>query len=524
MAELAGIAASGHEETSKAAARLLDEQGNAFDAVLGAMCVACVSEPMLASLGGGGFLMAQEAGQPSVVHDFFVQTPRVKRRAEELDFYPILADFGTARQEFHIGMGSIAVPGVVAGLFEIHRRYCRLPISEIMAPAVELARAGVRVNRLQHYISHILLPILQASPEAMRLVATAEAPGEVAAEGETVTNPELADALEALAREGPDLFYQGEMAQQLVRDNGENGGMLSARDLAEYTVIRRQPVRYSSHGADFSFNSPPSPSGCLVAFALGLLAGQGLSQRRWGHAWHCASLGRAMQAADRLRRSAELGPELSEERVAAILGPQFLQDWRSAAFGHDTATRGTTHISVADAQGNLASLTISNGEGCAYVLPGTGIMLNNMLGEEDLNPQGFHRWRPGARMASMMCPAVASLPDGGWVALGSGGSNRIRSAILQVLLNRFEFGHTREEAVAAPRMHLEGAQLSLEAGFAEEALEALGGIWPDHRLWPEPNIFFGGVHAVERMPDGSLCGAGDPRRGGAVATAGRPQA
>ncbi|HSM68460.1 MAG TPA: hypothetical protein VK830_02010, partial [Xanthomonadales bacterium] len=86
------------------------------------------------------------------------------------------------------------------------------------------------------------------------------------------------------------------------------------------------------------------------------------------------------------------------------------------------------------------------------------------------------------------------------------------------------FGHTLDEAVAAPRMHLEGAQLSLEAGFAEEALEALSGIWPDHRLWSEPNIFFGGVHAVERLPDGSLRGAGDPRRGGAVATAGRPQA
>jgi gamma-glutamyltranspeptidase/glutathione hydrolase len=144
-----------------------------------------------------------------------------------------------------------------------------------------------------------------------------------------------------------------------------------------------------------------------------------------------------------------------------------------------------------------------------------------MLGEEDLSPGGFHRWEKNCRMASMMCPAVASLPDGGWVALGSGGSNRIRSAILQVLVNLFEFDMPLEQAVVAPRLHLEGNYLSVENGFEPSVLKAMKAEWHKYRIWPEPNMFFGGVHAVELLPDGSFRGAGDPRRGGSVAIAGK---
>lgn len=122
-------------------------------------------------------------------------------------------------------------------------------------------------------------------------------------------------------------------------------------------------------------------------------------------------------------------------------------------------------------------------------------------------------------MSSMMCPSVASLPDGGWVALGSGGSNRIRSAILQVLVNLFEFNMDLDQAVSAPRVHLEHAHLSVERGFSEPAIAAMSARWPDHRLWPEPNMFFGGVHAVEILPDGRFRAAGDHRRGGAIALA-----
>ncbi len=519
MAGKVGIAAAGHPESSRAAADILQAGGNAFDGALAALCAACVVEPMLASLGGGGFLLAQPAGRRSVVYDFFTHTPRAPLPEEEADFYPIMADFGTALQEFHIGMGSIAVPGVVAGLFEVQKHACRLPMEEIMAPAVRLAREGVLMNDFQNYISHILSPILEAGPAAMQLAATLERPDRIAETGERVSNPELADTLEALVREGPDLFYRGEIARKLASDSRDHGGHLCPEDLERYRVRLREPVRFSSHGADFSFNSPPSPSGCLIAFALGLLEDEDLKHHSWGHAHHCRSLVHAMHSAGVLRRETRADLEIDEEKVAEILDPAHLERWRATMRGSPMASRGTTQISVADAEGNLASLTVSNGEGCAYVIPGTGIQLNNMLGEEDLNPLGFHRWLPDRRMSSMMCPSVASLPDGGWVALGSGGSNRIRSAVLQVLVNLFEFDMPLEEAVAAPRLHLEGEHLSIEEGYGRKAKEALAAEWPDHRIWPDLNLFFGGVHAVERLPDGSFRGAGDPRRGGTVAAA-----
>jgi gamma-glutamyltranspeptidase/glutathione hydrolase len=477
---------------------------------------------MLTSLGGGGFLLARPAGRPPVLFDFFVQTPHRRRPEEELDFYPILADFGTARQEFHIGLGAMAVPGMVAGLFEAREALGSLPMSEIVAPAVELARRGVRVTAYQSWISRILEPILRASPEATALAASVERPDEIAGEGDLVRHPDMADVLEELAAQGPGLFYRGDLARRLARDCERGGGQLTLEDLAAYQVRVREPVIAYSHGARFAFNAPPSPGGGLVAFALALLDPLDFEADEWGTARHCLALARAMRSAQRLRD--RLGPgQRADEMLASRLregrelGGRSLEEWRQLTLPGPMFSRGTTHISVADRDGNLASLTTSNGEGCSYVIPGTGIMMNNMLGEEDLNPGGFHCWPRGQRLASMMCPSVATLADGTRVALGTGGANRIRSAVLQVLLNLFAFRMPLERAVAAPRMHLEGDRLSLEAGFRDDALTALRDDWPELELWPEPNLFFGGVHAVELLPDGSFRGAGDPRRDGAVA-------
>ncbi len=516
-----GIVASGHKETSNAARVLLEEGGNAFDAALGAMCAACVCEPLLASLGGGGFLLAQQAGQDAEVFDFFTQTPSATEKGldGELDFYPIQADFGPATQEFHIGLGSIAVPGVVAGLFAAHKAHCRMPLGKIIEPAVYLAREGVRINALQKFISEILNPIVTATAEAAALHRPMFSPGRLAEIGEFISNPDLADTFEMLATHGPKWFYEGDPGQQLARDCAAHGGLITLPDLAGYEVIQRQPVTIQSHGATISLNSPPSPGGCLIAFALSLLDKSHPGEQEWGGADHMSKLARVMQASGIVRKQHGMAAGLDDETAEKILQAGNLAQWRETLRAGGMASRGTTHLSVADAEGNLASLTLSNGEGSSYVLPGSGIMLNNMLGEEDLNPNGFHCMPPGIRLASMMTPTIVKLADGGQIALGSGGSNRIRSAILQVLVNVLDFNMGLEEAVNAPRMHLEGSHLSLESGFSAAALQALEGPWPGVEHWPESNLFFGGVHAVERLADGEFRAAGDPRRGGAVAIA-----
>ena len=519
MVKKIGVAASGSREVSHTAAEILEAGGNAFDAALGALCTAAIAEPLLASLGGGGFLLAlPEQGKP-VVYDFFCQTPGRRRPLEELDFYPIMADFGTVLQEFHIGMGSMAVPGVVAGLFEAHRDLGRMPIRDIMAPAIELARSGVEVDSFHHYIIRILQPIMKATPASFSLYESPGHSGHLIRKGELLCNADAADSLEALAVAGPDLLYRGEWAEQLIRDCKKLGGQLRFEDLSSYRVERRNPVVFRYRGTRCAINPPPSPGGCLVAFALSLMADWDSEGEKWGSQGHMLNLLRGMRAASLARHEFSLEAGLDRHRMEELLGVETIQAWQKSIQLNSLFSRGTTHISVADARGNIASLTASNGEGCSYVLPGTGIMMNNMLGEEDLNPAGFNAWKEGSRLASMMSPAVAELADGTRYALGSGGSNRIRSAVTQVLVNLLDFGMSLEDAVASPRIHLEGDMLSIEAGLSELALKTLESSAPRTHLWPEKNLFFGGVHTVSVTPSGHFDGAGDPRRGGEVAFA-----
>jgi gamma-glutamyltranspeptidase/glutathione hydrolase len=519
LAKGLGVAASGSAEVSQTAVEILKAGGNAFDAVLGALCTASIAEPLLVSLGGGGFLLGLPDGDKPRVYDFFCQTPSRRRADSELDFYPIMADFGTAEQEFHIGMGSIAVPGVVAGICEAHHDLGRMPLDEIVAPAINLARSGVVVDAFHHYIIRILRPIMEATPEAFHLYESPGRPGQLIQADELLCNPDAADSLEALVAEGPGLFYRGEWAQQLAADSLAGGGHITLEDLAAYTVQRREPVVFRHRGARCAINPPPSPGGSLVAFALGVMGDWNSGKDEWGSRSHVMNLLRGMRAASVARHEYAMEAGLEFQKMEQLLGPETIRRWQQGLQLHSLFSRGTTHISVADAEGNIASLTASNGEGCSYVLPGSGVMLNNMLGEEDLNPGGFNQWKEGRRLASMMSPAIIEQGDGTRFALGSGGSNRIRSAITQVMVNLLDFDMTLEQAVAAPRIHLEGDMLSLEPGFSEAALGALETAAPRTHHWPEKNLFFGGVHTVSVKPGGIFDGAGDPRRGGVVAFA-----
>lgn len=514
-----GVAASGSAEVSQTAVEILKAGGNAFDAALGALCTASIAEPLLVSLGGGGFLLALPEGEKPRVYDFFCQTPMRRRPDEELDFYPIMANFGTAEQEFHIGMGSMAVPGVVAGIFAAHRELGRMPIGDIIRPAIDLARSGVEVDAFHHYIIRILKPIMKATAESFALYESPGEPGRLIREGELLCNPRAASSMEALVAEGPGLFYRGEWSARLAADCRERGGHLTREDLAAYRVERREPVVFRHRGVRCAINPPPSPGGGLVAFALGVMADWQPGVGEWGGTDHLLNLLRGMRAASVARHEFHTEAGLTQDNMEKLLDPETVRAWQEGLKLHSLFSRGTTHISVADAEGNIASLTASNGEGCSYVLPDTGIMMNNMLGEEDLNPGGFNRWKKGCRLASMMSPAVAELPDGTRFALGSGGSNRIRSAVTQVLVNLLDFGMTPEEAVAAPRIHLEGDMLSIEPGLPPATLEALRSAAPRSHLWPEKNLFFGGVHTVSVSHGGIFDGAGDPRRGGVVAYA-----
>lgn len=510
-----GAVACGHPVTAEAAVEILEDGGNAFDAALAALCAACVAEPVLSSLAGGGFLLAHPAGKEPAVFDFFADTPQSRTTVEPLDFRPIEADFGTTTQEFHIGLGSVATPGTVRGIFEVHRRLGRLPMPRIFAPAIRAAREGVPLNALQASIFRIVRPIYLATAGARATYAQG-ATGDLPVDGEPLKQPALAAALAALAEEGDALFYEGELARRIVTLCQEGGGYLSLDDLARYAVIRRAPLRLRYHEAEILTNPGPSSGGLLIAFAAALLEGCGLRAAGFGAPGHVLALAEAMEATEVARLECLARPEAHLE--TQLLHPEYLARYRAEVAGRRRSRRGTTHISVVDSAGNAAALTASNGEGSGHVLPGTGIMLNNMLGEEDINPGGFHAWPTGTRLTSMMAPTLIEWPDGRRVALGSGGSNRIRTAILQVLVNLVDFSLPIDEAVIRPRLHHERGRLDVEPGFPSPALEALAEAFAEPAVWEAPNLFFGGVHTVEYHA-GRFTVAGDPRRGGIGRTA-----
>ena len=513
MSKRKGVVAAGHEITAGAAVEMLRAGGNAFDAALAALFASCVAEPVLASLGGGGFLMARCGESAPLLYDFFVQTPQQRLPQEDLDFYPIMADFGTAQQEFHIGMGSSATPGAIKGLFAVHRDLCRMPLREIIQPACEAARNGIRINAFQRYISEIVSPIICSSPQALELHESPLHAGEIAAEDERVCNPQMADAFDILTQEGEALFYQGEMGRLLTDACREQGGYLTPADLAAYRIERRPPLTLNYHDAHLYTNPPPSVGGILIAFTLALLEPEHLGSYANNSIQHLARISQAMKLTHQLRcsRAADNAAEVAD---LEILDEELLGRYHQVMANHSAFSRGTTQVSIADGEGNTASMTLSNGEGSGYVIPGCGIMMNNMLGEEDINPHGFHQWPLNRRIASMMSPSLLTTGHGDTIALGSGGSNRIRSAIMQVLINLVDFGMPIEAAVEQPRMHLEEDLLNIETGPPEPVIKTLQDSFEKLHLWPGKNLFFGGAHSVMRGADGQLSGCGDSRRGG----------
>ncbi len=505
-----GVVAAGHRLTAAAADAVLREGGNACDAAIAAFFAACVAEPVLASLAGGGFLLAREPDGRAKVFDFFTETPGRRAIAGPPDFHPVTVDFGDAQQVFHVGIGACAVPGCVRGVFEAHRALGYMPMRDLVQPAVEAARAGVEVNDMQAYIFRLVEPIYMTA-SAAPLFGSSSDRGRAAQRGEIIHFHELADVIETLAIEGDGLFYRGEIARSIVRLCVEGGGYLTGEDLTRYRAVMRDPLGIDYRGARVLTNPPPSSGGALIGFGLRVLEAIDTGAYEHGGFDHLRMLAEVMRCTS-LARAENLAAGAGAD---LLTGEPLIDRYRREILGRLKVSRGTTHISVIDRAGRAASMTVSNGEGCGVVIPGTGVMLNNMLGEEDINPLGLQCWTPGERMSSMMAPTLVVYPDGRLVATGSGGSNRIRTALLQVISNLVDFAMPAEDAVGCPRIHIEDRVLNVEGGIDPAVAEQLAREFPDHRIFGDRNLFFGGAHTVVSIGRERFVSAADPRRSGA---------
>jgi gamma-glutamyltranspeptidase/glutathione hydrolase len=493
-----GVIAAGHPLTAQAGADVLRDGGNAVDAAVGAMLASFATEPLLTGFGAGGYMLVAAPGKTPVLLDFFVEAPgRGADPEARAELIPITVSFGDAIQVFNIGAASVGTYGTPAGIHEATARFGRIPLADLVEPAARLARGGVEVTPQQAYVFEILGDIVTSTPESAALFAP---DGRLPGAGDTIHQPELADSLERLGSDGPVPFYRGDIGAAIVEWVYSRGGRLTAEDLEAYGVIDREPIEVGYRGRTVLTNPPPSAGGILIARALSWLD----SDRA------APELDRIVEVMERTQK------ERTPEFLAGLDDPEFVERFLRAR-GDDAPLGSTTHIAVLDSEGRACSVTCSNGSCSGVIVPGTGIHLNNMMGEQDLNPLGFHRHPPGRRMPSMMAP-TAVLRDGvAELVLGSAGSNRIRSAILQTIVRVIDEGMRAPDAVDAPRVHFEDGVVYAEPGSDTRGLEAAGRPIARFR---ERNLFFGGVQAAERDSDGCFWGGGDPRRGGAAIVVG----
>jgi gamma-glutamyltranspeptidase/glutathione hydrolase len=504
-----GVVAAGHPLTAEAGADVLRAGGNAVDAAVAAVLMSFVAEAPLTGPGAGGFMVVHARGENHLL-DFFVAAPGLGQEEREPgELVPIDVRFSEdAVQRFNIGAASCGAYGTTVGLAETLRRFGSVSLGDLTAAPARAARDGVEVVPMQAFLYTVLAPIVTSTPECAAMYAP---DGQLLREGDTFRAPELGDLLDRLGAEGPGFLYTGDVAAAVSDWVLERGGLLSREDLASYEVIEREPARVAYRGREVLTNPPPSSGGILIADALGIL-------ERLGRPHDPFVIAEVIEETNRARDAEFLEGLATEGFLEQFLAKQALD---TVATEVRSRLGNTTHISVMDAEGACASVTCSNGSCSGVVVPGTGVHVNNMLGEQDLNPLGFHRHAPGARVPSMMAPTVVLADGKPEIAIGSAGSNRIRSAILQTVLHVIDEGMAAQDAVSAPRLHVEEGQVDAEPGVDPAALDRLEqGSWSVRR-WSELNLFFGGVQAVARNPDtGRLTGGGDPRRGGVATVVG----
>ncbi|WP_024955841.1 gamma-glutamyltransferase family protein [Sulfurospirillum arcachonense] len=500
MNNIKGVVSAGDENTAKAGEWILRQGGNAYDAALACMLAAPICEPIFTSLGGGGFMQCCEVGKTPHIYDFFVDVP--KKRIDEPEFFPIYVDFKTTIQEFHIGCGSAAIPGMVKGIWQIYLDHASLPMETLIQPAKKYATDGIYLSQRQASFVKLLTPIFTSTKSSMDLYSHN---GQLIDETILFKNPQYANFLEEFAQKGADIFYNGTIAQNIDTLCKNNDGLITKEALQTYEVKKREPIHFKYKDYDVYTNPPPSSGGILIAFSLMLLENQNLNSN------YLEKLIEAQKITGDFRRE-HVDEFIHKNHLEEILSHEkLIKNFNLSMNSRLNMWGNTTHISVIDKDGNTASVTTTNGEACGHVIPETGIMLNNMLGEEDLNPHGFFSWPSGIRLPSMMAPTALMKNGKPELILGSAGSNRIRSAVLQTILNYTHFKMTPQEAISAPRIHYERGEIYCEPSLHVKMNET---IKKEYKLneFDELNLFFGGVQAVSRK----FKGGADPRRGASV--------
>lgn len=482
--------------------------GNAVDAAIAAMVSAMTTEPGIVSAAGGAFVSVWPAGGDPEVIDGNVEMP-----GRGLD----PSQFGTGLREvttsygggltLYAGHGSVATPGAFAALGVAHDRHGAATWRDVLDPSIVAARTGYAIGGAAASYLAITGELVFGWDEHTRPLVRGD-DGEIVIAGQQATNPDLADTLEQIATEGARSLYTGDLAARIAADSDARGGLITAADLAAYRAVVRTPLRLTLGEWDLALNPPPSVGGPMLTVMLRELATGG---------WDWARIIDIQRRVLSYRHQVhDLSTDLEEDGYALLESVD-----RNGLASLPTSS-STAHVSAVDSDGTICAITASSGYGSGATVPGTGLMLNNCLGEPELNRLGLHALAPGTRLASNMSPSVARSRSGGALAIGSPGADRITTALMQVLGRYCLEGLPMQEAIDATRVHvriLEDGTTRVDHeddDAVSAAVERLG--LPSFSHGPR-SMFFGGVGAARRLADGTLDAAGDSRREAATRVA-----
>ncbi len=502
--------AAGSPLAARAGAAVADRGGNAVDAAVAATVAGMCTDPGIIAPGGGAFITIWPPGEDPVVIDAYAEVPGRGLIDVPADFGERVAmDYGGGMETL-IGHRSVATPGAFAGLGEASEAFGAVAWSEVMAPAVDISRHGFPLSATAiAYLDYSREPIFDRNPDSHRALHRPD--GAPLLEGDRVHIEGLAEALESIGSEGPDVLYTGWIGRALAADMAAHGGRLTAADLEAYRPVRRPPIMVAAGEWMVATNPGPAIGGAAMAAMLIL------AEDRPFTAWTPDEVGRLAGIQRSVLEYRTRHVDNAGDREAAVA--DLLESARAGDHGGWLDSPSTIHTSSVDTDGLACAITTSAGYGAGVMIPGTGMWLNNSLGELELQPDGLDRLGPGERLPSNMAPTVARRADGAVLAIGSPGASRITTAVASVLLNFIHLGMPLGEAVEHPRLHVEvfegSPTIACEPGLPVEPLDDLM-----VRRFPGRAMYFGGVGVTMLVPPDGLVQFADTRRALGTASGG----
>ncbi len=490
-----GVVSTNHPLASSAGLEMYARGGNAFDAAIASLFALTVVEPMMVSVCGAGFFVVRDGktGKVETIDNYavapFAATDTMYEMVKERK--PGQDIFETVGRKNMVGPLAVATPGTLMAWEYITKKYGELGFSVVISPAVRLAREGYLSSHFMSYIVDLVKEDLAGFPETAK---TFLPKGKVITPGSRVVMPEYAETLEMIAKGGSNVLYKGEVGKQIVEYMEENGGLITSRDLREYELTMRDPVK-GGYRDDYELYAmaPGSSGGTHIIQMLNILESFDVSSMGFGSVDHLHLITETLKIAFADRQKYMGDPAVVEIPLEGLMSKKYAST-RSKEIGIEARKRHpgdpfayqpssdyTTHLSTMDSDGNMvaATQTINGVYGSCVTVPGNGILLNNCMALFDPRPNRANSVAGGKKMLSSMSPTIILRKNEPYLCIGTPGGLKIFPSVAQAIVNVIDFGMSIQEAVEAPRLWTigiegtPGEKLLVESGFSEEARTGL---------------------------------------------------